>query len=258
MAAERKETSQTLAEVETLKQTYQSRINAIAAAEAEVKTRTRERAQAIIDSYAKRLDETLEELSKQQCDSQAAQNLRTKVQEIIQEAREETDAAEPELPETPLEEGSSLAPGTLVRVMGINQDGEIIGPVEDGKVPVMIGSMRITVGLSALRQAKGQKRTIAVAEKPGSAIALEKAREVHSEISLRGKRVEPALLELDKYLDDAAASGIPRVRIVHGKGTGVMRQAVSQYLKSHPMVASSRIGEASEGGAGVTVVDMKR
>ncbi len=78
------------------------------------------------------------------------------------------------------------------------------------------------------------------------------------EIHLRGQRVEPALIELDKYIDDAIAAGVEQVRIVHGKGTGVMRQAVAQYLKSHKGISSFRLGEQGEGGHGVTIAYIKR
>jgi DNA mismatch repair protein MutS2 len=73
------------------------------------------------------------------------------------------------------------------------------------------------------------------------------------ELDLRGQRVEEALLEVDKYLDDAFLTGLPFVRIVHGKGTGTLRQAVRQQLHKHPLVNSYRSGEQGEGGSGVTV-----
>jgi DNA mismatch repair protein MutS2 len=73
------------------------------------------------------------------------------------------------------------------------------------------------------------------------------------ELDLRGRRVEEIHPELDKYLDDAFLAGLPYVRIVHGKGTGVLRIAVRQQLKEHPLVKSYRQGEQGEGGSGVTV-----
>jgi DNA mismatch repair protein MutS2 len=73
------------------------------------------------------------------------------------------------------------------------------------------------------------------------------------ELDLRGQRVEESIPQLDKYLDDAFLAGMPFVRIVHGKGTGALRQAVRQQLRSHPLVKSHRSGERGEGGSGVTV-----
>jgi DNA mismatch repair protein MutS2 len=73
------------------------------------------------------------------------------------------------------------------------------------------------------------------------------------ELDLRGLRVEEIIPRLDKYLDDAFLAGLPFVRIVHGKGTGALRQAVRQELRSHPLVKSQRPGDDGEGGSGVTV-----
>ena len=90
-----------------------------------------------------------------------------------------------------------------------------------------------------------------------SKMAMEKAREFAPEIHIRGMRAEAAVIELDKYLDDAMAAGAREVRIVHGKGTGALRQVVLEFLKNHPGVESYRLGESSEGGSGATVVMMK-
>ena len=80
---------------------------------------------------------------------------------------------------------------------------------------------------------------------------------VKLELDLRGERYEDAIIRTEKYLDDAILSNYPRVSIIHGKGTGVLRQAIQQYLKNHSRVKNYRYGEAGEGGHGVTVVELK-
>ena len=75
------------------------------------------------------------------------------------------------------------------------------------------------------------------------------------EVDLHALTVDEAMLKLDKYLHDAYMAGFSRVRVVHGKGTGVLRQAVRRELSGHPLVRSHRPGEKGEGGAGVTVVE---
>ena len=67
---------------------------------------------------------------------------------------------------------------------------------------------------------------------------------------------EEARIALDKYLDDALLAGLSQVRIIHGKGTGALRVAVTEYLGTHPRVSSLRLGEAGEGGLGVTVASL--
>ena len=79
---------------------------------------------------------------------------------------------------------------------------------------------------------------------------------VIDEVHLRRLTVDEALLKLDKYLNDAFMAGLYRVRVVHGKGTGTLRQIVSEQLAKHPLVKSYRLGGYGEGGAGVTIVEL--
>ena len=77
-----------------------------------------------------------------------------------------------------------------------------------------------------------------------------------SEVQLRHLTVDEALLKLDKYLNDAFMAGLWQVRVVHGKGTGTLRQATHRALARHPLVKSYRLGGYGEGGVGVTVVEL--
>lgn len=76
------------------------------------------------------------------------------------------------------------------------------------------------------------------------------------EVHLRRLTIDEALLKLDRYLDSAFMSGLHQVRVVHGKGTGTLRQAVQELLAKHPLVQSYRPGAYGEGGIGVTVVEL--
>ena len=76
------------------------------------------------------------------------------------------------------------------------------------------------------------------------------------EIHLRHLTVDEAFLKLDKYLNDAFMAGLARVRVIHGKGTGTLRQAVGEQLARHPLVKSHHPGGYGEGGAGVTIVEL--
>ena len=81
---------------------------------------------------------------------------------------------------------------------------------------------------------------------------------VTDEVHLRHLTVDEALIKLDKYLHDAFVAGLIQVRVVHGKGTGTLRQMVRKELAKHPLVSSFRAGERSEGGAGVTMVEFAK
>ena len=84
-----------------------------------------------------------------------------------------------------------------------------------------------------------------------------KAREISTEISLRHMHVEEALYELDKYINDALIANLTTIRIVHGKGEGILRKAVHEYLKNNPHVKSYRLGNYGEGDLGVTIAELK-
>jgi DNA mismatch repair protein MutS2 len=86
---------------------------------------------------------------------------------------------------------------------------------------------------------------------------MSKSLSVSTEINLLGRTVDEALAELDKYLDDAYLAHLPSVRVVHGKGTGALRNAVHKHLKKLSYVKEYRLGEYGEGDAGVTIVTFK-
>ena len=84
-----------------------------------------------------------------------------------------------------------------------------------------------------------------------------KAKAISSEINVIGQNVDEACLEIDKYLDNCALSGLATIRIVHGKGTGALRNGIHSFLKTHPHVKSFRVGTFGEGEMGVTIVELK-
>ena len=86
---------------------------------------------------------------------------------------------------------------------------------------------------------------------------MSKSSSIKTEINLLGYTVDEAIAILDKYLDDAYLAKVPQVRIVHGKGTGALRNGVTSYLKGIPYIKSFRLGEIGEGDTGVTIVDFK-
>jgi hypothetical protein len=88
------------------------------------------------------------------------------------------------------------------------------------------------------------------------AIGLDRARTVASSLDLRGARVEEALEALDRYLDDAGLAGLDRVVVIHGLGTGALRDAVRARAEAHPLVTSIRPGERGEGGDGATILKL--
>ncbi|MGZ9160769.1 MAG: endonuclease MutS2 [Candidatus Limnocylindrales bacterium] len=125
------------------------------------------------------------------------------------------------------------------------------------------GGMRINVELADLEPALGVpegagvgRRADAGATSNAAVIRVERARSVASSLDLRGARVEEALEALDRYLDDASLAGIGSVTVIHGLGTGALRDAVRRAAADHPLVKSVRAGERGEGGDGATIVSL--
>ena len=116
--------------------------------------------------------------------------------------------------------------------------------------------MTISVNIKDLSLDTSEDKT-AERKKYASGIARAKKSSISSEVDLRGMLTLEAIDKLDKYIDDAYLAGISPVTIIHGKGTGALRQAVHDYLRRSPGVKSYRLGQFGEGDAGVTIAELK-
>ncbi|WP_282173625.1 endonuclease MutS2 [Cytobacillus firmus] len=143
--------------------------------------------------------------------------------------------------------------GDEVKVLSFGQKGHLLKKASENEWQVQIGILKMKVAEKDMEYIKSPKP---VETKP---VATVKGRDFHVslELDLRGERYENALLRVEKYLDDALLAGYPRVSIIHGKGTGALRQGVQEYLRNHRSVKKIRFGEAGEGGTGVTIVEFK-
>ena len=150
-----------------------------------------------------------------------------------------------------------LQVGDTVRVRSMNQRGELVSsPDTRGEVEVQLGAMKLRVRASDVERLS-RRQARAGEERP--LLTLPPREEVATpdmQLDLRGWRVEEALLEVDRYLNDAYLAGMPFVRILHGKGTGALRQAIREDLGRSPMVKSFASAPANEGGDGVTIVTL--
>ena len=143
--------------------------------------------------------------------------------------------------------------GAIVRLAGHSQVGHVLDDPKEGRVPVQLGTLKMTVPVASLEPVDRMPQEL-VKARPN--IRLAKALTASPEVDLRHLRAEEAVRELERFLDDAALGGLDRVRIVHGKGEGVLRSVVQGALKGNQAVADFRDGDATEGGAGVTVATL--
>lgn len=175
--------------------------------------------------------------------------------------RQREDALEDKMGEALFKKTSSAPPknikiGMSVKIVNLDQKGSVLTlPDEEGNLTVQAGIMKINVNVNNLKVVEEEK------EKPKKSgnvkVSSAKARSVATQIDLRGQTLDEALMNVDKYLDDAYLGSLPQVTIIHGKGTGVLRAGIMQLLKSHSHVKSYRSGGFGEGGIGATIVEIK-
>lgn len=173
--------------------------------------------------------------------------------EVSKAQRSHRVASEPVGISGPLEVGDTV----FVRSMG--QRGEVVALLSGrGEVEVQLGAMKLRVPSNQVeRLSRRQARAADVGAVASLALpSREPTLAPELQLDLRGWRVEDALEEVDRYLNNAALAGMPFVRILHGKGTGALRQAIRQQLSHHPLVKSQASAEAKDGGDGVTIVTL--
>ncbi|PNP87037.1 endonuclease MutS2 [Listeria newyorkensis] len=147
----------------------------------------------------------------------------------------------------------TFAQGDQVRILSLGQKGVLLNRVNSKEWNVQIGIIKTKVKEADLEYMKPEQpkklRHVTTVKSDNSV--------TKTELDLRGVRYEDALQQVDKYIDAALLAGYHQVSIIHGKGTGALRQGVTEFLKHHRMVKSIRFGAAAEGGNGVTIAELK-
>jgi DNA mismatch repair protein MutS2 len=228
--------------------------------------RARQEAAAMVAEVRRAVSAELERLKRGERSRRDLVEARRRVGQTL--AKLAPAAAEP----SPAER-EALVPGALVVAEHLGLRGRLVA-LAGPSATVEAGAMTVRVPLSALRPAgpaatgsAANRESEAARRRSGSGAAVhaaagagggdERSPAVPAELMLLGKRTDEARDLLEQYLDRAFMAGLARVRLVHGKGTGALRKTVRDLLAAHPLVASYRDGEPSEGGAGATVAALK-
>lgn len=154
---------------------------------------------------------------------------------------------------------NDIKDGLNVYISSLGTNGIILGNTvnKSNEVQVQVGSMKMNVKLSDLRKLSSNVSTTSKSTGKVTTEKSSKTKVISPEINVIGQNVDEAIYVIDKYLDNCASANISPVRIVHGKGTGKLREGIHSFLKKHPHVKSFRIGTFGEGEMGVTVVEIK-
>ncbi|MCH5211571.1 MAG: endonuclease MutS2 [Oscillospiraceae bacterium] len=164
--------------------------------------------------------------------------------------------------QTFVEPPKNLKPGELVKILDLDQEATIIKPPDkSGKARVEAGIIKMDVHVSNLRRIdtdkKKQQEMADKFIKPAVKAFESKTKNASTEVDVRGQYPDEAWMNVEKFLDDCYLAGISPARIVHGKGTGVLKKYVRDMLRKHRYVKSWRPGAFGEGDDGVTVVELK-
>ena len=259
LEAERKRYTEESSVLENLRKEAQILKDCIASQEKEISGKKRE----IIDKYR---NEAAEAVRKARVDAEEAikeikalynetsSKERQKAIENVRKKLVAPDFAEETVPEGQELTAQTAAIGKIVYIPSLRQKGTITD-ILGKEITVQIGSLKTNLPLA---------KCILTNEKPApevpktgrrrAARELSKMTDFKSEIDVRGKTVEEAILDLDKYIDDAVLANAKQIRIIHGKGTGALRKGLMEYFNSHPSIRSHTMAAFNEGGSGATVL----
>ncbi len=217
------------------------------------------RAEALADT-TQLLDQTRRETEKLVSDirkSQADEKQVKKLHRTVSERKRSAEKKQSKITRRsqPRHEPAVFGVGDRVRIISLDQEGEIAEMIGNQKARVAIGQVNMTV---ELRNLELLDQPVVAAKKKSIPMTATDDSGLSPEIHLRGMTVEEALENLDKYIDRAVLSSLTQIYVIHGKGTGTLRRKLTDYLKAHREVDSLRIGNWNEGGAGVTIVKLKK
>jgi len=166
-------------------------------------------------------------------------------------------------PDAPEEQQADTVPasdihiGDTVRVAKLNNTGTVIAS-DRGLLELEIGGKKIRLSPAEVVPTESDQRPRKAVSTPGWGIDLDKEENASDRLNIIGLRVDEGLAEVDRFIDRAGINHLAVVTIIHGLGTGALKAAVTAYLKKNPLIASVRPGVAAEGGAGVTVAELKK
>ena len=248
-------------EIERLKMETSKKQEKLEAQRDRILREANEKALAILEDAKETADETMRNFHKFGKANISASEME-KERERLRKKMQKTRSGMQEEPAKPKKQykPSDFKLGESVKVLSMNLTGSVVSlPDAKGNLDVQMGILRSKVNISDLEIIEEKPNYLKKsAKRTGKGkIKMNKSLTVATEINLLGKTVDEAIAELDKYLDDASLAHLTSVRIVHGKGTGALRQGVHQYLKRQKHVKSFRLGAFGEGDAGVTIAELK-
>jgi DNA mismatch repair protein MutS2 len=227
-----------------------------------IMNQAKEEAKQLVRDANSRIEQTIREIRASNAGKDETRDLRRELEQF------QTSLKPEYVPQAPTEDapeikviGGEIEAGDLVRIKGQTAVGEVIDlNVRNKEAVISIGLLKSTIKLNRLEKISRKEyraHTVENTPRMQGVDINEKAANFSYQLDLRGKRGEEALQEVDGFIDNAIMLGSPELRIVHGKGDGILRTLVRNHLRRYKQVQSLEDEHADRGGAGVTVVRMK-
>ena len=219
----------------------------------QLKEEAESEARHIISGARRTIENLVTNIRKEQASKASIQDAFSK----IETTKKSFQQKQPKI-QQPKQPKLKVSVGDKVRVKKLGKFGEVTGIKRRGKMPlqILVGNMQMQAAYHEIDSVQPKQETSHLSTSVLD-IQYSKANSISSELNIRGMLVKEALDVTDKYLDDAYLAGIPTVRILHGKGTGALRNAVQAELRGNPHVTKYQFAPDSQGGEGVTIVTFK-
>jgi len=257
---EKEEAEKLKKEIEEVKAEYDRKLEKLSISKEKMMEKARAEAFSVTRQAKEEADNILKELRNMEMEM-ASKEKNKKIEALRKELADSMGNLQPSVksmivPKVSNKEIRDLKAGDEVKVITLNQEGTVVSVDNKKKEAVVqMGIMKMTLPFKALQIAQKEKKSIVT--KSTRKIISSKSGSVKSEVDLRGMNLEEAIVEVDKYLDDACVAGLEIVTIIHGVGTGVLKKGLQDVLKKNKHVKSQRPGQYGEGGMGVTIVEIR-
>ena len=239
--------SQEKTNLDNLNFVYQTKITTLEKEVKDIRSRAIDEANNIVQKANAVIERSVREIKESSAERHIIKKAKTDVRMVSEEFNKMLD----EIQSAPDEVGFKI--GDQVKLKQSNTVGEVLSKLDDNSYIIQTGDIRVKVNRADLLISNHRYITPAHSANASTVLPVE----IKREIDLRGMYGDDAINAVDKFIDEAILSGLNRIDIIHGKGTGALRKKISEYLKTHSAIKSFRLGEWNEGGTGVTVIELK-
>ncbi len=215
----------------------------------------KQEAKSLLDQTNKKIEATIREIREKKADKEVTKQVRQKLEEFKHEVKPEKSVVkDPEI----LVIGGNIEPGDWVRLKDNGAVAEVVA-IRNKDVEITIGDLKSNVKISRLEKISKTevKKELKAVDRRGGYNTNEKMMDFSPNLDLRGKRGEEILALIQTFIDEGYMLGVRELRIVHGKGDGILREITRSLLRNMPAVGKMEDEHADRGGAGVTLVTMK-